>query len=187
MPKRRIGLLGGSFNPAHEGHRHISLEALKRLGLDEVWWLVAPQNPLKPVAGMAPLQTRIAGAQRIARDPRIRVLDLESRLGTHFTADTLTMLQSRYPQTRFVWLMGADNLGQIRHWKNWQAIFARVPIAVFARPSYCRSALADLAAQRFRRARVSPTTKHFSAARPPAWMFLPVKLDPHSATAIRSR
>jgi nicotinate-nucleotide adenylyltransferase len=186
LPKRRIGLLGGSFNPAHEGHRHISLEALKRLGLDEVWWLVAPQNPLKPIAGMAPLEERIAGAKRVSADRRIRVVDLETRLGTHFTADTLEALRARLPRTRFVWLMGADNLAQIRHWKDWQAIFARVPIAVFARPTYCRSALAELAAQRFRRARVSPRTQRFSAARPPAWMFLPVKLDPHSATAIRS-
>ena len=187
MPKRRVGLLGGSFNPAHPGHLHVSREALKRLGLDEIWWLVAPQNPLKPAAGMAPLDERIASATRIARDPRIRVLDLETRLGTHFTADTLAALQSRYPQTRFVWLMGADNLAQIRHWKDWQTIFARVPIAVFARPSYCRNALAELAAQRFRRARVSPKTRCFSTARPPAWMFLPVRLDPNSATAIRSR
>ena len=180
-------MLGGSFNPAHPGHRHISVEELKRLGLDEIWWLVAPQNPLKPVAGMAPLKKRMASATAVARDPRIRVLDLETRLGTHFTADTIAVLQARHPQTHFVWLMGADNLAQIRHWKNWQAIFARVPIAVFARPTYCRSALAELAALRFRRARVSPKTRHFGDARPPAWMFLPVKLDPNSATAIRSR
>lgn len=159
---------------------------MKRLGLDEVWWLVAPQNPLKPAHGMAPLQTRIDGAKRVASDRRIRVLDLETRLGTHFTADTIAALQARYPRTRFVWLMGADNLAQIRHWQNWRSIFARVPIAVFARPTYCRSALAELAAQRFHRARVSPATKRFSEARPPAWMFLPVRLDPHSATAIRS-
>jgi nicotinate-nucleotide adenylyltransferase len=159
---------------------------LKRLELDEVWWLVAPQNPLKPAQGMAPLQERIASAQRVANDPRIRVLDLESRLGTHFTADTIAALQTRYPRTRFVWLMGADNLAQIRRWKDWRSIFARVPIAVFARPTYCRSALAELAAQTFRRARVSPKMRRFSEARPPAWMFLPVKLDPHSATAIRS-
>ena len=186
MPKRRIGLLGGSFNPAHQGHLHISREALKRLGLDEVWWLVAPQNPLKPTTGMGPLPERIAAAMRVARDPRIRVLDLESRLGTHFTADTIAALQTRWPKTRFVWLMGADNLTQIRHWRDWQAIFARVPIAVFARPTYCRKALAELAAQRFSRARVIRATRRFSEIEPPAWTFLPVKLDPHSATAIRA-
>lgn len=180
-------MLGGSFNPAHEGHRHISLEALKRLGLDEVWWLVAPQNPLKAAAGMGKLADRIAAAKAlVGGDRRIRVLDLESRLGTHFTADTIAALQQRSPRTRFVWLMGADNLAQIRHWKDWQAIFARVPIAVFARPSYCRKALAELAAQRFARARVMSGTRRFSAVAPPAWIFLPVKLDAHSATAIRS-
>jgi nicotinate-nucleotide adenylyltransferase len=187
LPKRHIGLLGGSFNPAHEGHLHISREALMRLGLDEIWWLVAPQNPLKPVVGMGKLADRLAQAKAIAgTDRRIRVLDLESRLGTHFTADTITALQRRYPQTLFVWLMGADNLAQIRHWKDWQTIFARVPIAVFARPSYCRKALAELPAQRFFRARVISGTRRFSETEPPAWVFLPVKLDPHSATAIRS-
>jgi nicotinate-nucleotide adenylyltransferase len=186
LPKRRIGLLGGSFNPAHQGHLHVSREALKRLGLDEIWWLVAPQNPLKPAAGMASLKERIASAMRVARDPRIRILDLETRLGTHFTADTLAALQRRWPRIDFVWLMGADNLAQIRHWKDWQAIFARVPIAVFARPTYCRTALAELAAQRFSRARVIRETRRFSEIKPPAWIFLPVKLDFHSATAIRA-
>jgi nicotinate-nucleotide adenylyltransferase len=186
LPKRRVGLLGGSFNPAHQGHLHVSREALKRLGLDEIWWLVAPQNPLKPTAGMASLKERMASATRVARDPRIRILDLETRLGTHFTADTLAALQRRWPRIEFVWLMGADNLAQIRHWKDWQAIFARVPIAVFARPTYCRTALAELAAQRFSRARVIRETRRFSEIKPPAWIFLPVKLDFHSATAIRA-
>jgi nicotinate-nucleotide adenylyltransferase len=186
LPKRRVGLLGGSFNPAHQGHLHVSREALKRLGLDEIWWLVAPQNPLKSTAGMASLKERMASATRVARDPRIRILDLETRLGTHFTADTLAALQTHWPRIDFVWLMGADNLAQIRQWKNWQAIFARVPIAVFARPTYCRKALAELAAQRFARARVIRETRRFSEIKPPAWIFLPVKLDFHSATAIRA-
>jgi nicotinate-nucleotide adenylyltransferase len=187
LPKRRVGLLGGSFNPAHQGHLHISREALKRLGLDEIWWLVAPQNPLKPATGMGRFVDRLAAARAIAKhDRRIRVLDLETRLGTHFTADTLAELQRRWPRISFVWLMGADNLAQIRHWKDWRAIFARVPIAVFARPTYCRSALAELAAQRFARARVIRETRRFSEIEPPVWIFLPVKLDFHSATAIRA-
>jgi nicotinate-nucleotide adenylyltransferase len=187
LPKGRIGLLGGSFNPAHQGHLHVSHEALKRLGLDEIWWLVAPQNPLKPTAGMGELPTRIAAAKALAKhDKRIRVLDLEARLGTHFTADTLAALQKRWPRIDFVWLMGADNLAQIRQWKNWRSIFARVPIAVFARPTYCHKALAGLAAQRFSRARVIRETRRFGEIRPPVWMFLPVKLDFHSATAIRA-
>jgi nicotinate-nucleotide adenylyltransferase len=187
LPKRRIGLLGGSFNPAHEGHRHVSLEALKRLGLDEVWWLVAPQNPLKPVAGMAPLSARLAAARAFARHPKIRVLDLETKLETRYTADTIAALQSLYPRQHFLWLMGADNLAQIRHWRRWRSIFTRLPIAVFARPTYCRRALAELAAKRFARARIAPPARRLARTQPPAWVFLPVKLDPSSATAIRSQ
>lgn len=186
MPKRRIGLLGGSFNPAHDGHRHVSLEALKRLGLDEIWWLVAPQNPLKPVAGMAPFAARLAAAKAFARHPRIYVLGLEDELRTRYTADTIAALQRLYPRQSFVWLMGADNLAQIRHWNRWRSIFARVPIAVLARPTYCLRALAELAAKRFARARIFPPARRLAATAPPAWVFLPVKLDPTSATAIRS-
>jgi nicotinate-nucleotide adenylyltransferase len=178
--------LGGSFNPAHEGHRHVSLEALKRLGLDEVWWLVAPQNPLKPVAGMASFATRLAEATRFARHPRISVLGLESELGTRYTIDTIAALQRIYPRQRFVWLMGADNLAQIRYWKDWRQIFDRLPIAVFARPTYCQRALAEMAAQRFKRARVLLPARKLACLTPPAWAFLPVRLDPTSATAIRS-
>jgi nicotinate-nucleotide adenylyltransferase len=180
--------LGGSFNPAHSGHRHISLEALKWLGLDEVWWLVAPQNPLKPQRGMASLARRLRTAARLARHPRIRVLDLEGRLGTRFTADTLAALQRMLPRTNFVWLMGADNLQQISDWERWTEIFRRMPIAVFARPTYCHKALAGLAAQRFAHYRIGAGAAHRLAGRaPPAWVFLLVRLDPHSATAIRSR
>jgi nicotinate-nucleotide adenylyltransferase len=185
-PKRRIGLLGGSFNPAHEGHRHVSLEALKRLRLDEVWWLVAPQNPLKPIAGMAPFAERLKQAAMLAHDRRIRVLDIEARLGTHYTADTLVALQVLFPRQHFVWLMGADNLAQIRYWRRWRSIFSRVPVAVFARPTYCLRALAALAAKRFARRRIRPPARRLARLRPPAWVFLPVKLDPSSATAIRS-
>ena len=186
MPKPRIGLFGGSFNPAHEGHRHVSLEALKRLGLDEVWWLVAPQNPLKPVAGMAPLAQRLAAATAFVRDRRIRVLAIEEELGTRYTADTIAALEALYPRQHFVWLMGADNLSQIRHWRDWRTIFAALPIAVFARPTYCRRALAELPAQRFARARIALPARRLAWQKPPAWAFLPMKLDPSSATAIRS-
>ncbi len=187
LPPRRVGLLGGSFNPAHAGHRHISLEALKRLDLDEVWWLVAPQNPLKPLRGMAPFAKRLAAASRLADHPRIKVLDLEERLGTRYTADTITALQKLFPRTRFVWLMGADNLAQIRHWQHWTDIFSRVPIAVFARPTYCLKGLAELAAKRYARQRVAPASaRRLAELAPPAWTFLPIKLDTSSATAIRS-
>ncbi|HEV2548068.1 MAG TPA: nicotinate-nucleotide adenylyltransferase [Stellaceae bacterium] len=187
MPPRRVGLLGGSFNPAHSGHLHVSREALKRLDLDEVWWLVAPQNPLKPVRGMAALAERLAGAARFAKDRRIRVLDLERRLGTRYTADTVASLRRLFPKIRFIWLMGADNLAQIRHWQRWTRIFAAVPIAVFARPTYCFRGLAGLAARRYWARRVgSHAARGLADAAPPAWAFLLVKLDVSSATEIRS-
>ncbi|MBM3560472.1 MAG: nicotinate-nicotinamide nucleotide adenylyltransferase, partial [Alphaproteobacteria bacterium] len=132
----RVGLLGGSFNPAHDGHRYVSTEALRRLGLDEVWWLVSPQNPLKPAAGMAPLAERLAGARAVARHPRIRITALEARLGTTWTIDTIVALGRRFPGTRFVWLMGADNLVQIPRWRDWSSIFNRIAIAVIARAPY---------------------------------------------------
>ena len=181
--------MGGSFNPAHAGHLHVSREALKRLNLDEVWWLVAPQNPLKPQRGMAPLAERLAGAARVARqDPRLHVTDLEAQLGTRFTSDTIAALQRLFPRVRFVWLMGADNLSQIRHWERWTEIFSRLPIAVFDRPTYCLRALAELPARRFARWRVSPMAAHRLAdLTPPAWVFLPIRLDANSATEIRSQ
>jgi nicotinate-nucleotide adenylyltransferase len=185
---RRIGLLGGSFNPAHGGHLHISRLALARLGLDEVWWLVSPQNPLKPVAGMAPFADRLREAEAVAAaEPRIRVTDLESRLGTAYTADTVEKLRRRFPRARFVWLMGGDNLVQFPYWRRWQAIFRTLPIAVFARPGSSRKALAGIAAQRFAPARQPPTAaRRLAATRPPAWVFFHTRLDPRSATQIRA-
>jgi len=184
---RRIGLLGGSFNPAHQGHRDISLAALAYLDLDEIWWLVSPQNPLKPVAGMAPFDERLKSAGAMARHPRIRVTDLESRLGTRFTADTLKALVTRFPSCRFVWLMGADNLAQISSWRDWTKIFHLTPIAVFDRPTYTVKALTALAARRFRRSRRREAALKMLAATPaPAWVFVHHRLNPISATAIRA-
>jgi nicotinate-nucleotide adenylyltransferase len=184
---RRIGLLGGSFNPAHQGHLDISLAALKYLGLDEIWWLVSPQNPLKPVAGMAPFTERLASAQAMAKHPRIRVTGIEAKLGTRFTADTLKALVTRFPACRFVWLMGADNLAQISSWRDWTKIFHTVPIAVFDRPSYTIKALTALAARRFRRARRREAAlKMLAATRTPAWVFVHHRLNPISATQIRA-
>ncbi|HLI10484.1 MAG TPA: nicotinate-nucleotide adenylyltransferase [Alphaproteobacteria bacterium] len=185
--RRRIGLLGGSFNPAHAGHRHISLQALKCLGLDEVWWLVSPQNPLKPRAGMAPFAERVARAKVLARHPRIKVSDIELRLGTRYTADTLVALRRRFPRYRFAWLMGADNLKQLPRWRNWDRIFMEVSIAVFDRPSYSFDVLAGKAARRFWRFRVRPRrAKRIADLRPPAWVFLFIPLHPASASAIRA-
>jgi nicotinate-nucleotide adenylyltransferase len=184
---RRIGLLGGSFNPAHEGHLHISREALKRLKLDQVWWLVSPQNPLKPAAGMAELAERVAAAQRIAKDRRILVTAIERRLGTRYTIDTLRALHRRFPHTDFVWLMGADNLAQISRWKGWQDIFAALPIAVFDRPAYSLRALSSQAAQRFAARRLAPERAgELATSPPPAWSFIRCRLNPASATEIRA-
>lgn len=185
---RRIGLLGGSFNPAHAGHLHISRLALKQLGLDEVWWLVSPQNPLKPAAGMAPLDQRLAGARAVAADRRIRVSALEQRLGTRYTVDTLKKLKQRYGNARFVWLIGADNLQQLPKWKDWQGMFHLVPIAVFARDTYDSRALTGQAALRFARYRIPQRSAgRLAALRPPAWVFLVNRRHPASATRIRSQ
>src|SRR5690349_15694056 len=128
-PALKIGLLGGSFNPAHEGHLHVSEVALKRLHLDYVWWLVAPQNPLKPVCGMAPLRERLAyAAEKFEHHPRILIVDVETALGTRYTIDTLRALKGRFPEVRFVWLMGTDNLEQFARWRRWPEILAKVPI-----------------------------------------------------------
>jgi nicotinate-nucleotide adenylyltransferase len=187
-PPRRVGLLGGSFNPAHAGHRHISLEALKRLDLDAVWWLVSPQNPLKPARGMAAFARRLAAAREVARHPRIAVVDLEARLGTRYTVDTLRALGERFTATRFVWLMGADILPQLPRWKRWSELFMRVPVAVFARPSYCHKGLAGMAVQRFARHRVPPAAaRRLAEMKPPAWTFFWVALEPSSGTALRTR
>lgn len=187
--RRRIGLLGGSFNPAHAGHAHVARLALTLLGLDEVWLLVSPQNPLKPVAGMAPLETRLTSARRVAgRDRRIRATALEQALGTRFTADTLGRLTTRFPRSRFVWLMGADNLVQMARWSRWMRIFRAVPVAILARSPYSQKALAAKAAHRLARNRVRDERARGLADRqPPAWCYLHTRLHPASATAIRAQ
>jgi nicotinate-nucleotide adenylyltransferase len=182
-------LLGGSFNPAHGGHLHLSLLALRHLALDEIWWLVSPQNPLKPSEGMAPFAARSEQARSVAAShPRIVVSDLESRLGSsRYTTDTLKILRRRYPRLCFIWLMGADNLIQIPHWQRWSEIFRIVPIAVFDRPSYSLKALSGIAAKRFANHRVRVNSaRRLAQMRPPAWVFFHTRLDPRSATRIRS-
>ena len=184
---RRIGLLGGSFNPAHDGHRHVSLEALRRLDLDEVWWLVSPQNPLKSGDGMEPLPTRVARARRIANHPHIRVDAPELLLGTRYTLDTVRALRRFYPHAKFVWLMGADILPQLVHWLGWRDLFAAIPIAAFARPGWSYPALAAAAPRAFARYRLAAgQERRLASCEPPAWCFIPSRLDNHSATAIRA-
>ncbi len=186
--RRAVGLLGGSFNPAHQGHRHISRIAIKSLGLDEVWWLVSPQNPLKDSHSLLPLADRVASARAIVRHPAIRVTDIERRLGTHFTADTLSALKRRFPCVRFVWLMGADNLIQMPRWDRWERIFATVPVAVFDREPHTYAALTSRAATRFAAARrTGRRVLALAGTHPPAWAFLFYRRHPASATDIRRK
>jgi len=184
-----VGLLGGSFNPAHGGHLHISREAVRRLRLDELWWMVSPGNPLKPTQGMAPFAARIASARTVAHGhPRIRVTGIEARLGTRYTVDTILMLRRRLPRLRFIWLMGADNLATFHRWRGWRTIARAVPIAVFARPSYVGDSLTAPAMGWLRRLRhPAETARDWSRWRPPAIVILPIRLDPTSATDIRAR
>ncbi len=183
----RVGLVGGSFNPAHSGHLHISQLALDILGLDTVWWLVSPQNPLKSADDMGPLADRVSEARALAApEPRIFVSDMERTLGTRYSVDTLSKLKKRYPSTRFVWIMGADNLSEVHRWKDWTRIFDLVPVAVFDRPSYSFQALQSVAARQFQQHRISRGDASALVDKaPPAWMFLWSSFDPASATAIR--
>ncbi len=182
----RIGLLGGSFNPAHGGHRHISLQALKRLGLDEVWWLVSPQNPLKSASDMAPLAARTGSARKAAGNARIRVTTLESDLGTRYSVDTARAILRRYPQHEFIWLMGADNLAELHRWRDWRRFARTLPIAVMARPAYIGAARRSPAMGWLRRFRKPANrARHWTEWSAPAIIFLRIPLDNRSATAIR--
>lgn len=182
----RIGLLGGSFNPAHEGHRHISLIALRRLKLDAVWWLVSPQNPLKSTSDMAPLDRRLQRARETAAHPDIEVSTIEEALGTRYTIDTIGALQRKFPHAHFVWLMGGDSLATFHLWKQWEEIAQRVPIAVIARPGFTTRALASPAAQALQASRIRDAATLPDRA-PPAWTFIQERLDPASATKLRNR
>ena len=184
----RIGLLGGSFNPAHDAHLHISLIALRRLQLDCVWWLVSPQNPLKSDAEMASLERRLARAREVAARPNIFVTSIETQLGTQFTYDTLSALKQNFPKARFVWLMGGDNLASFHRWQRWEDIAKMMPFAVIARPRFTTRALASPAAQHLRASRRDVgESAALAEQQPPAWVFIQERLDSTSATAIRVR
>jgi nicotinate-nucleotide adenylyltransferase len=186
MPGQVVGLLGGSFDPAHAGHVHITLEALRRFGLDRVWWMVSPGNPLK-VRGPASMGRRMARARALMVHPRVTVTDVEARLGTRYTAQTLAALQALYPRVRFVWLMGADNLAQFHRWQDWRDIMARVPVGVLARPGGRIAARTSPAAQTFRQYRVRAGRVHgLGRMTPPAWAFANVPMHAASSTAIRA-
>jgi nicotinate-nucleotide adenylyltransferase len=181
-----IGLLGGSFDPAHAGHAHITREALKRFGLDQVWWLVSPGNPLK-AHGPAPLETRIAQARSVMSHPRVLVTGIEARLGTRYTAQTLRALQRLYQNQRFVWLMGADNLAQFHLWQDWRAIAVSVPMGILARPGQRISARMSRAATLYAPYRIAGRDSRLLAhAQAPAWCFVNVPMMDVSSSAIRA-
>lgn len=181
-----IGLLGGSFDPAHAGHVHITLEAMKRFGLTHVWWLVSPGNPLK-AEGPADLSRRVAHARALMQHPRVCVTDIEARLGTRYTAQTLAALRARYVGVRFVWLMGADNLAQFHRWQDWQEIIETVPIGVLARPGDRISARMSRAARLYAPYRISGSAAHLLAcSNAPAWCFVNVPMIAQSSSEIRA-
>ena len=184
---RRIGLLGGSFNPAHRGHRATSLAALEALGLDEIWWLVSPGNPLKPAEGMAPYAARLASAREQARRSKIKVSEFEAEAGTRFTIDTVEAIRARWPGDRFVWLMGEDILAEFDEWKEWRKLAEMVPIAVMPRPGYDDEARAAHAMGWLGQfVHSSATAAEWTNWSAPAITFLRLPPDPTSATRLRA-
>jgi nicotinate-nucleotide adenylyltransferase len=184
---QKIGLYGGSFNPAHTGHRQVSLFALKRLALDQIWWLVTPGNPLKDVAELPPLQKRMQRAAEVAASPRILVTGVEAALRTRYTADLIEALERRAASARFVWIMGSDNLNQFHRWEKWREIAAAVPIAVVNRPGSLAAALSARAAQALARRRIDEADAPLLAYQtPPAWVFLTGPRNAASSSALRA-
>lgn len=186
-PGLTVGLLGGSFDPPHAGHAHLAREALKRLGLDRLWLMVSPGNPLKPNPP-APLPARLAAARALIPHPRIHITDIEAHTGTRATIDTLRALQRLYPGVRFVWLMGADNMASLHRWDRWRQIMARVPVAVFARPGQRLAALNAPAARAFAPARLPARKAACLPGRaPPGWVWLDMPMRAESSTRLRGR
>lgn len=182
----RVGLLGGSFDPPHAGHLHLSREALKRFGLDRVVWLVSPGNPLKPNPP-APLADRMAAARALVDHPRILISDFEAHSGTRYTAETLSALRRQFRDVRFTWLMGADNLAQFHRWENWQGILDTVPVGVLARPGLRIAARGSAAARIYRTARLpARASRALGAAQAPAWCFVNIPMMDVSSSAIRA-
>ncbi len=185
-PGQRIGLFGGSFNPAHRGHYMVALYALKKLRLDWVWWLVSPQNPLKDPSETAEYATRLALTRGIARHPRFVVTDLEKQMEARTTAETLRGLAPILPRAHFVWIMGADSFANLHRWHDWLEIPETLPLAVLARPGYLLRALGGPAATRFAENQLpSHLAPRLAMCPPPAWCFIPMPLRPESSTAIR--
>jgi nicotinate-nucleotide adenylyltransferase len=188
FPSMRIGLLGGSFNPAHEGHLRISVTAIKRLGLDKLWWMVTPGNPLKGGKDISSLPDRVASARTLATHPKIEITAFEADRPSPYARDTIDFLLQRYRGVHFVWIMGGDNLAQFHHWRDWTTLFFSIPILAIDRPSYRCKALASPAGQYFSRARIKESTiSLLPLMRPPAWSYLSLPLCGISSTAIREK
>jgi len=187
-PGMRVGLFGGSFNPAHEGHAHVAETARRRLRLDRVIWLVSPQNPLKSAHETADLAERMAGARAFARGPGMIVTDAERRLGSAYTIDTVRALKARFPGVKFVWIMGADSLASFHRWRGWTQIMREIPVAVVSRPWISLKSRFSPAARRFARfRRPSGQAACLPGTKPPAWVFLRGPLNFQSSTALRER
>ena len=186
FPGMRIGILGGSFDPAHEGHAHITREALRRFGLDRVWWMVSPGNPLK-AHGPAPLPARMAEARRVMPDPRVDITDIEAQLGTRYTAQTLRRIKAIYPGVHFVWLMGADNLAQFYRWENWRQILEMTPVGVLARPNARMAARRSRTARIYAHSRLPQQDAHMlPVSATPVWCFVDVPMSDMSSSEIRA-
>ena len=186
-PGMRIGLFGGTFDPAHAAHRAACLLALRRLGLDRVWWLVTPGNPLKDTKGLAPLAARVAAAQALAHHPRIDVTGLEAVINTRYTYDTISWLIARCPRVRFVWIMGADNLRSFHRWQKWREIAGLVPMAVIDRLGPSLYSTAGVAGQALAKARIPESAaRTLPGRKPPAWVYLHGLKSPLSSTALRA-
>jgi len=185
-PGMRIGLYGGSFNPPHAGHRHVSLMALKRLGLDRVWWIVTPGNPLKDSEELAAMAMRVRDARQVSDDPRIDVTAFEQDIGARYTVDTLAYLKRRFPNVRFVWIMGADNLAGFHRWRGWQRIAGMMPMAVFDRPGWTLKAVRSKSAIALSRSRIREAdARALPDLAPPAWVFLHGPRSHLSSTQLR--
>ena len=185
-PGMKVGLYGGSFNPAHEGHAHVAETALRRLGLDRVIWLVSPQNPLKPTHETDALTRRVWGALRYAEGPSMIVSDAEVRIGSFYTVDTVRALQARFPGVRFIWIMGADSLAGFHRWRGWSQLMREIPVAVISRPWTSLKSRFSPAAQRFAHARIpASAARTLPLRRPPAWVYLSAPLNFTSSTSLR--
>ena len=184
----KVGILGGSFDPAHEGHLEITHAALEFLDLDYIWWLVSPGNPLKNDNEISSFENRFYSAKNMADDPRIIVTDLEQKLGTKYTIDTLEKIIYNHPNHKFIWLMGADNLAQFNQWKDWRKIADTVPFAIFNRPSYSKQSMQSVAATELREFRIDEKNAGLLyKLKPPAWIYYTLSKNPMSSTEIRNK